>query len=111
MTCDGTGRLQGGIGAVPGFKWWPIKVSVRAHSTGGCSRQQPHVLVLTIPAAFTAQAFRPCPALIESGGTYTKCVVARPRLCWLPLPRFADKALPPCRKGQDIDEVLFGKNR
>lgn len=23
--CDGTGRIVGGIGAVPGFGWWPIK--------------------------------------------------------------------------------------
>lgn len=23
--CDGTGRIIGGIGAVPGFRWWPIK--------------------------------------------------------------------------------------
>lgn len=23
--CDGTGRIMGGIGAVPGFGWWPIK--------------------------------------------------------------------------------------
>ena len=23
--CDGSGRIIGGIGAVPGFKWWPIK--------------------------------------------------------------------------------------
>jgi len=27
MKCDGSGRQQGGIGAVPGFTWWPIKVS------------------------------------------------------------------------------------
>jgi len=23
--CDGSGRIMGGIGAVPGFSWWPIK--------------------------------------------------------------------------------------
>lgn len=23
--CDGSGRIAGGIGAVPGFQWWPIK--------------------------------------------------------------------------------------
>lgn len=23
--CDGSGRVMGGIGAVPGFGWWPIK--------------------------------------------------------------------------------------
>lgn len=23
--CDGSGRIIGGLGAVPGFKWWPIK--------------------------------------------------------------------------------------
>lgn len=23
--CDGNGRIAGGIGAVPGFGWWPIK--------------------------------------------------------------------------------------
>lgn len=23
--CDGSGRIAGGIGAVPGFGWWPIK--------------------------------------------------------------------------------------
>ncbi|CAM6128924.1 unnamed protein product [Calypogeia fissa] len=40
--CDGEGRIQGGIGAVPGFGWWPIR------------------------------AFRPCPAFIETGGRYQR---------------------------------------
>ena len=35
--CDGTGRIAGGIGAVVGFGWWPIK------------------------------AYRPCPALEAGG--------------------------------------------
>ena len=26
--CDGSGRLIGGIGSVPGFRWWPIKVNI-----------------------------------------------------------------------------------
>ena len=55
MQCDGTGRIQGGLAAVPLFSWWPIK------------------------------AYRPCPGLIESGGTYT-------------------------RKGQDVDSILWGEN-
>lgn len=42
--CDGSGRIIGGIGAVPGFRWWPIK------------------------------AYRPCPGLIESGRGYERCV-------------------------------------
>ena len=41
--CDGSGRIIGGIGAVPGFRWWPIK------------------------------AYRPCPGLIESGRGYERC--------------------------------------
>lgn len=24
-SCDGTGRIMGGLGSVPGFGWWPIK--------------------------------------------------------------------------------------
>ncbi|KAL2651615.1 hypothetical protein R1flu_019743 [Riccia fluitans] len=40
--CNGEGRIQGGIGAVPGFGWWPIK------------------------------AFRPCPSFVESGGKYKR---------------------------------------
>ncbi|EFJ31233.1 hypothetical protein SELMODRAFT_69222, partial [Selaginella moellendorffii] len=40
--CNGLGRIQGGIAAVPGFGWWPIK------------------------------AFRPCPAFVESGGRYKR---------------------------------------
>ena len=40
--CDGTGRIAGGIGAVPGFKWWPIK------------------------------AYRPCPRLAEAGMAYQR---------------------------------------
>ena len=55
MQCDGTGRIQGGLAAIPLFSWWPIK------------------------------AYRPCPGLIESGGTYT-------------------------RKGQDVDSILWGEN-
>ena len=55
MQCDGTGSIQGGLAAIPLFSWWPIK------------------------------AYRPCPGLIESGGTYT-------------------------RKGQDVDSILWGEN-
>lgn len=40
--CDGTGRVAGGLGAVLGWEWWPIR------------------------------AYRPCPELIARGGTYTK---------------------------------------
>jgi hypothetical protein len=40
--CDGTGRIAGGIGAVPGFGWWPIK------------------------------AYRPCPKLAERGMSYQR---------------------------------------
>ena len=40
--CDGSGRIIGGIGAVPGFRWWPIK------------------------------AYRPCPGLVDSGKGYTR---------------------------------------
>ena len=54
MQCDGTGRIQGGFAAIPLFSWWPIK------------------------------AYRPCPGLIQSGGTYT-------------------------RKGQDVDSILWGE--
>lgn len=42
--CDRQGRIVGGIGALPGFAWWPIK------------------------------AYRPCPALAEAGLTYTRQV-------------------------------------
>ena len=52
--CSGDGRVQGGIGAVPGFRWWPIK------------------------------AYRPCPKAAEKGIEYT-------------------------RKGQGVDEVMFGR--
>ncbi|MCO5599956.1 hypothetical protein L7F22_054063 [Adiantum nelumboides] len=40
--CNGEGRIQCGIGALPGFDWWPIK------------------------------AYRPCPAFIQSGGQYRR---------------------------------------
>ena len=40
--CGGEGRIGGGIGALPGFGWWPIK------------------------------AYRPCPALESAGGQYTR---------------------------------------
>eukprot|EP00262_Sarcandra_glabra_P002817 TRINITY_DN1319_c1_g1_i1.p1 TRINITY_DN1319_c1_g1~~TRINITY_DN1319_c1_g1_i1.p1 ORF type:complete len:168 (-),score=37.56 TRINITY_DN1319_c1_g1_i1:187-690(-) len=40
--CNGEGRIQGGIGTVPGFGWWPIK------------------------------AFRPCPGFVASGGRYRR---------------------------------------
>jgi hypothetical protein len=52
--CDGTGRIMGGIGAVPGFGWWPIK------------------------------AYRPCGKAADAGVTYQ-------------------------RKGQGVDEVMFGR--
>ncbi|KAM7280503.1 hypothetical protein ACFE04_007637 [Oxalis oulophora] len=40
--CNGEGRIQGGIGTVPGFGWWPIK------------------------------AYRPCPGFLASGGRYRR---------------------------------------
>lgn len=40
--CNGEGRIQGGIGTIPGFSWWPIKV------------------------------FRPCPGFIDAGGQYKR---------------------------------------
>ncbi|KAL5998929.1 hypothetical protein ACLOJK_009877 [Asimina triloba] len=40
--CNGEGRIQGGIGAVPGFGWWPIK------------------------------AYRPCPGFVACGGRYRR---------------------------------------
>jgi|TARA_B100000131_G_scaffold158691_1_gene153861 hypothetical protein len=42
MQCDGSGRIMGGMGAIPLFSWWPIK------------------------------AYRPCPGLIDNGGVYTR---------------------------------------
>ncbi|WIA09119.1 hypothetical protein OEZ85_008531 [Tetradesmus obliquus] len=40
--CDGEGRIVGGLGAVPGFGWWPIK------------------------------AYRPCPGLSSAGMEYVR---------------------------------------
>lgn len=40
--CNGKGTIQGGIGAVPGFGWWPIK------------------------------AYRPCPGYLAAGGRYRR---------------------------------------
>ena len=40
--CDKGGRVVGGMGALPGFGWWPIK------------------------------AYRPCPALISAGMQYKR---------------------------------------
>eukprot|EP00271_Cylindrocystis_brebissonii_P022311 TRINITY_DN8542_c0_g1_i1.p1 TRINITY_DN8542_c0_g1~~TRINITY_DN8542_c0_g1_i1.p1 ORF type:complete len:161 (-),score=12.88 TRINITY_DN8542_c0_g1_i1:589-1071(-) len=40
--CNGEGRIQGGLGAVPLFSWWPIK------------------------------AYRPCPEFVKAGGNYRR---------------------------------------
>ncbi|CEM04168.1 unnamed protein product [Vitrella brassicaformis CCMP3155] len=40
--CDGQGRIQGGIGAIPLFSWWPIKV------------------------------YRPCPSFLAAGYQYRR---------------------------------------
>ncbi|GJP53724.1 hypothetical protein CLOM_g12874 [Closterium sp. NIES-68] len=40
--CNGEGRIQGGVGALPGFQWFPVKV------------------------------YRPCPAFVEAGGKYKR---------------------------------------
>lgn len=44
--CDGEGRMVGGLSAVPGFGWWPIK------------------------------AYRPCPELDKRGVDYVRWVRA-----------------------------------
>ena len=41
-SCDGEGRIIGGMGSIPGFGWWPIK------------------------------AYRPCPNYLESGKKYER---------------------------------------
>ena len=41
-SCDGEGRIIGGMGSLPGFGWWPIK------------------------------AYRPCPNFVESGKQYQR---------------------------------------
>jgi hypothetical protein len=41
--CDGEGRELGGLAAVPGFGWWPIK------------------------------AYKPCPGLSQAGMDYVRC--------------------------------------
>lgn len=42
IRCDRLGRVAGGVGAIAGFRWWPIK------------------------------AYRPCEALDEAGVAYTR---------------------------------------
>lgn len=44
-SCDGEGRVVGGVGALPGMAWWPVK------------------------------AYRPCPALSQAGMEYVRCVM------------------------------------
>jgi hypothetical protein len=122
MKCDGSGRQQGGIGAVPGFGWWPIMVRWRAAQPHtALSRALPLAvrcasapLTLRCRRVRTLQAYRPCPALIESGGTYQKCaalasVGARKRSACAAASERAPASRR--RKGQDLDEVMFGKNR
>ena len=45
--CDGEGRVVGGMGALPGFGWWPIK------------------------------AYKPCSALYEAGLEYERYATHR----------------------------------
>lgn len=87
--CNGTGRIIGGIGAVPGFRWWPIK------------------------------AYRPCPKLTAAGLQYQvggwACCGRRVAPCSAPCSALTHP-LPSShatlqRKGQILDEVLFGKGR
>lgn len=44
VRCDGEGRIIGGLAAIPGFGWWPIK------------------------------AYRPCAGLSQAGMDYVRCV-------------------------------------
>ena len=82
--CDRQGRIVGGIGAVPGFDWWPIK------------------------------AYRPCPALAQAGVSYTRCgpAVACPAPLRRPAPpQLRQRRAGAARKGQIVDEMLFGKKK
>ena len=53
MKCDGTGRIGGGIGAVPGFGWWPIKASPSRRKRGALFNKD-HVLCI-FPAAMSSR--------------------------------------------------------
>jgi len=76
--CSGDGRVQGGIGAVPGFRWWVMT------STDVRSRAISHSRYARSFARWPIKAYRPCPKAAEKGIEYT-------------------------RKGQGVDEVMFGR--
>ena len=82
--CDRGGRVVGGMGAVPGFSWWPIK------------------------------AYRPCPALLSAGFAYKRCGAATAMLIHADRTRLlcsSNTVMRACRKGQITDEMLFPKTK
>ena len=76
--CDGTGRIAGGIGAVPGFGWWPIKACECSHlpdlpsPAGSPLLSMSHAppatagTLLTLPPLLRP-ADRPCPKASQAG--------------------------------------------
>jgi hypothetical protein len=42
--CDGSGRMIGGLGAIPGLGWWPIKVRPFLFSRGERERESSEAL-------------------------------------------------------------------
>lgn len=74
MECDGTGRQIGGMAAIPLFEWWPIKVGAECRGCVCGVSKDLRADRLVATARRPTQAYRPCPALVRAGGTYTKCV-------------------------------------
>jgi hypothetical protein len=66
--CDGNGKIKGGIAAVPGFGWWPIRVSLsssgKRHAARCTHRGQCFI--------FADQVYRPCPASLDAGYGYKR---------------------------------------
>jgi hypothetical protein len=86
-TCDREGRVLGGLAAIPGFGWWPIK------------------------------AYRPCPGLSSAGVDYVRCgadadavhmIVVKQHIKATIINHNPYLLFAACRKGQPTNEMLFG---
>jgi hypothetical protein len=119
--CDGRGRALGGLGAIPLFSWWPIKVR-----PSSCIRRTPAPALAHLRMPALVRLRKACCCCCSAASA---CCCRRNRQLLLllrlllllltapppraqayrPCPTCAAKGMKYSRSGQTLDEIVFKK--
>lgn len=104
MECDGSGRIIGGMAAIPLFAWWPIKARLMLLVTCLSCRQAARVLTVIATAGVQA-----VPSVCSVGRPVQEVRTPTPATHPLSMQWTHSPLCAHTRAGQNIDEVMFGK--